>query len=278
MIVFAYGSNVSNEQMRQRCPTAECLGSAWMPNHRLGFWGWSRLREGAVCGVFRARRAMVPGTIWRLSPPDVDALDAAEGHPSCYRRQERIVVGNGLRFLVQVYLPPPGTRFDGTPSEEYLRTIADGYRQWGFPMAPLARGVWGKRASRLFVYGTLMNGQVNHAMIEDGLFEQLARTDRRYALVDLGRFPGMVRGSGTVHGEVFWCERGHVLELDVFEGHPHHFRRTSVRLLDGSQAAAYMYRGDIAHRPFILSGDWRAHASLPERPGHHPPPSAKPFS
>ena len=99
---------------------------------------------------------------------------------------------------------------------------------------------------RLFVYGTLMRAGANHALLAGARFEGAARTASGFALVDLGAYPGMVRGgAAAVAGELFEVDRAILARLDRLEGHPHLFRRARVPLADGRPALAYLL--DPAH-------------------------------
>jgi len=99
---------------------------------------------------------------------------------------------------------------------------------------------------RLFVYGTLMRAGANHTLLAGARFEGAASTAPGFALVDLGAYPGMVRGgAAAVAGELFEVDRAILARLDRFEGHPRLFRRARVPLADGRPAHAYLL--DPAH-------------------------------
>jgi gamma-glutamylaminecyclotransferase len=110
---------------------------------------------------------------------------------------------------------------------------------------------------RLFVYGTLMRAGGNHGLLGGAPFGGASRTAPGFSLVDLGAYPGMVRGgTAAVAGELFRVDRRVLAGLDRFEGHPHLFRRVRVPLADGGEAFAYLL--DPAHAeglPAIPMGD-----------------------
>ena len=102
----------------------------------------------------------------------------------------------------------------------------------------------------LFVYGSLMRGEANHHLLgvgAGGAFGGEARTAPRFALVDLGPYPGMIAGGRrSVAGELYQVTAAVLAGLDDFEGHPAYFRRTPIRLADGRAAEAYLLAPDAA--------------------------------
>jgi gamma-glutamylaminecyclotransferase len=112
-------------------------------------------------------------------------------------------------------------------------------------------------AHRIFVYGTLLNGEKNAAQIEGATFVGAARTPPSFTLLDLGEHPAMLEdGVDAVHGEVYEVSDALLAHLDAFEEHPDVYRRSTIQLADGSEAFTYMPR----ERPpgtRMPGGDWR---------------------
>ena len=84
-------------------------------------------------------------------------------------------------------------------------------------------------------------------------------------LVDLGAYPGLVPGAGTVVGELLEVTTAEALAtLDAYEGwdpaapHESLFRREQIELVDpaGRRAWAYLYNRDPATARPIDGGDW----------------------
>jgi len=99
---------------------------------------------------------------------------------------------------------------------------------------------------RLFVYGTLKRSAPNHHVLAraGARFERHATTEPAYDLVDLGPYPAMLDGGPlAVHGEVWAVDD--VAALDRFEGAPDLYRRTAVRLDDGTLAEAYVWAREL---------------------------------
>jgi gamma-glutamylcyclotransferase (GGCT)/AIG2-like uncharacterized protein YtfP len=119
----------------------------------------------------------------------------------------------------------------------------------------------GVREHLLFVYGTLLVGEASHDLLKDGgaRFVREARTVPRYSLVDLGTYPGVIRGGDVVIvGEVWAVEIPTLAKIDVHEGHPVLFKRQPIDLDDGTTADAYLLDLDQTRgRRRIRGGSWR---------------------
>ena len=115
------------------------------------------------------------------------------------------------------------------------------------------------RATRVFVYGTLLKNEPNHRVLRAARFIARARTAARFTLLDMGSFPGMLDvGDSAIEGEVYDVTEPILRALDRLESHPHFFRRQWITLGDRSHAQAYLLRPE--HRrdfSVIPSGNWR---------------------
>jgi gamma-glutamylaminecyclotransferase len=115
----------------------------------------------------------------------------------------------------------------------------------------------------IFVYGTLKRGCRNHEVLKTAEFLGEAWTEPGYGLVQCGSrpyaYPGLVRvgpmraepahaGEG-VSGEVYRVDAELLAALDRFEDVPNEYERAAIRLSDGREAQAYLYRGPTAHLP-----------------------------
>ncbi len=132
-------------------------------------------------------------------------------------------------------------------------------------------------AHKIFVYGTLMRGHRNHAMMEGARFLGAAyTTSAAYSLVEFasksapGHFtPGLLAdGKHMVHGELY-VVNDHLLDvLDDFEDEGTEYKRVSVDLMGGERAWTYIFIGQrefVAKPKFIeLSGMPKAQRWLPE--------------
>lgn len=83
---FSYGSNMSQAQMRRRCPGARPIGAA-----RLNNWCFLITRRGTA-NIRRSHAARVYGALWRVEHTHFCTLDQWEG----------VRVGNFRRIRVLV--------------------------------------------------------------------------------------------------------------------------------------------------------------------------------
>ncbi len=126
MLHFAYGSNMSVELMRRRCPGAQLEGCARLPGYR-----FIVMRSG-YASVAPAPGSSVHGLLWRLTPRDVAALNAYESLDSgLYRAVTLAVMAHRRRCAALVYIGCDLER--GRPRPGYLEIITQAARDAGFP-------------------------------------------------------------------------------------------------------------------------------------------------
>jgi gamma-glutamylaminecyclotransferase len=112
---------------------------------------------------------------------------------------------------------------------------------------------------RLFVYGSLLSGELHHRQLDGARLLGGARTAPRYTLVDLGAYPGLLdEGVTSVAGEIYEVDADRLPALDAFEGHPDEYRRMPIRLLGGESVDAYVLRRELAPSGNVIaSGNWK---------------------
>jgi len=134
-LVFAFGSNLREEQMRARCPSAKVIEVGRLPGHTLAFVGFSRTWGGAVATAERCKGDSVEGVIYRVSADDLARLDAFEGVPFVYRRVAVQVRGAKHTFRCWIYQharPVPGA-----PSYRYFAAVLEGRLRHGLSAEPV---------------------------------------------------------------------------------------------------------------------------------------------
>ena len=134
---LAYGSNLNIAQMQFRCPDATVVGTAVIPDYELLFKG---SLTGAYLTIEPKQGAQVPVGVWEVSLADELRLDRYEGFPSFYYKKEmRIPVKDIRTGKVRqrdafVYVMHEDRKL-GVPTESYMRTCLDGYKDFGFDTA-----------------------------------------------------------------------------------------------------------------------------------------------
>lgn len=121
---------------------------------------------------------------------------------------------------------------------------------------------------RLFVYGLLLEGEREHALLAGSKLLGPVRTQPAFYLVDLGVYPALVPGGQvSVVGELYLVSKATRFELDVKRQCPILFQRTIVTLEDGSEAEAYTMREEqVRGKRRLKLGDWRGRFSPKPKP------------
>jgi gamma-glutamylcyclotransferase (GGCT)/AIG2-like uncharacterized protein YtfP len=136
---FAYGSNMSDEQIRERCPGHRFVCVARLPDHRLAFTRWSARRAGGVADIVAAPGSSVWGVVFEMTESDMVALDGHEGvhaHPPAYRRRNVVVLageGGATPLDAITYEVCEKSPEDHAPHAAYLGLIRAGARKWNLP-------------------------------------------------------------------------------------------------------------------------------------------------
>ncbi len=132
---IAYGSNLNEARMRQRCPGAEVFGKSVIVGYRMLF---KQSMTGAYATIEQDANSCVPVLIYRMTAADEARLDRFEGYPKYYYKREFFLPvwnlkGHRLkkRRTCIAYIMHEH-RLLGEPSTDYFRLLDDGYDRWGF--------------------------------------------------------------------------------------------------------------------------------------------------
>jgi len=138
-LVFSYGSNMDNAQLRKRCPDAKMVGIALLRDYRLCFPRQSKKRGCGVSSVSEAQGQEVWGVVHSLNATDLAALDKEEGYrpdrdasKNGYNRVVLSVEIDGRPTDVHTYVAV-ATVNPRPPNAEYLSLIRNGARQLNLP-------------------------------------------------------------------------------------------------------------------------------------------------
>jgi molybdenum cofactor guanylyltransferase len=109
----------------------------------------------------------------------------------------------------------------------------------------------------IFVYGTLLAGESNHGLLANAEFLGADRLSNAQ-LYNLGEYPMILPGEGTVTGEVYRVTSATLTELDILEEHPEIYFRDQIILESGRSSQVYWGRSQhTVNYPGIACGDWR---------------------
>jgi len=127
-IYFAYGSNLSEDQMADRCPEAYIIGAG-------SITGWQfRIMERGYATITPSDDSVVWGGLWTLTAQDERRLDRYEGVSAGLYTRDRIVVEmNGEQVEALVYIAP--LEADGVATDAYMESVINGAEAFGFPIA-----------------------------------------------------------------------------------------------------------------------------------------------
>src|SRR5205085_1533565 len=98
-IYFAYGSNMDPLHMSKRVPGAQAIGPGRLEGFRLVFNVYSSDWDGGAANLELDERAHAWGVLWDVPAEQESGLDAYQGHPTFFRREEVAVLGPPGRVI-----------------------------------------------------------------------------------------------------------------------------------------------------------------------------------
>lgn len=123
---FAYGSNLWQQQMQNRCPGSQNIGMGVLKGFR-----WIISTRG-YANIIESSSDEVHGVIYKISAPDEDSLDVCEGvHLGCYTKETIRVVSIDQTVECLVYIDP--ITDEGNPKAEYVERINKGISDTNLP-------------------------------------------------------------------------------------------------------------------------------------------------
>jgi gamma-glutamylcyclotransferase len=135
-LYFAYGSNLSSEQMLRRCPDSTPLDTAYLAGYELCFpfssatWGGK-----GVAGIQPHQDRNVYGVVYQMSEQSLMILDQYEGHPFKYcRKRLKVLTSDNASTDVWIYIPMTDRSHDFYhPSRRYIAAIIRGAMEHSLP-------------------------------------------------------------------------------------------------------------------------------------------------
>ena len=135
---IAYGSNLSVEQMKLRCPTAKAVGITGLKDWQLVF------RTHAT--IERKAGAEVPAAVWEITDEDERNLDLYEGCPAYYHKatlnvtMKEFATRRKRKINAMVYIMN-NIRPVTPPMRGYYEVIEEGYEYFGLNRRILRRAL-----------------------------------------------------------------------------------------------------------------------------------------
>ena len=97
------------------------------------------------------------------------------------------------------------------------------------------------KGNYVFTYGTLLRGERNHHLISDRDFISEGYV-KGFKMFNLGRYPGIEYGEGTVLGEIYLVDDKTLAELDYLEEEGSlYLRKTTKVYTANNEYEAYIY-------------------------------------
>ena len=130
-LYFAYGSNLSKEQMRDRCPGARPVQAFVLNGYELTLRGVANIEE--------FEGSQVVGALYDLTQDDEAELDKYESFPTLYKKVEfetETDLGRQTVMFYQLVKPEYRRCRDG-----YIPTIRRGFADWGLPIETLEAAI-----------------------------------------------------------------------------------------------------------------------------------------
>jgi len=130
-LYFTYGSNVSFDQMKKRCPSAQKLGLGILYGWEVAFGVEAPHLNGNTLGIYKNKNEHVWGVIYAISKKDKEELDKIEqGGYSPF--EVSIKAENSQSHLnnVVTYVPSkPRSPVENSPDDRYLSVVLKGAKE-----------------------------------------------------------------------------------------------------------------------------------------------------
>lgn len=135
-LYFAYGSNLLEREIRRHARSAEGVGVAVLPDHRLVFTKHSSSRGGDAASIEAAEAQAVWGYLYRVTEGDRNALRRRErGYREVHVKVRQILAAGDAGEVVDAFTfqaEEPCPRRCGPPAA-YVALVVDGARSRGLP-------------------------------------------------------------------------------------------------------------------------------------------------
>src|SRR5687768_17308914 len=132
-LYFAYGSNMDPANMQRRVLGARVVGPAKLSGFRLAFSVYSTGWGGGAANLELDEQSHVWGVLWEVPADEVDGLEAFQGHPTFYRREDVVVEGPEGPAIAWTYRVAHQEGSYVRPTDEYVQRMLSAIRVNGLP-------------------------------------------------------------------------------------------------------------------------------------------------
>ena len=138
---FAYGSLLSEREIKKTCPNYIEVGIGYIENYKLAFTRKStgRWKPGGVADIVQSEGARVWGIVYKISAKDESELDTREGfkrdHPTTgayIKINVEVRVGHETKYAMTYSVREKQLKHV-PPKREYLDLIVAGAKSRDFP-------------------------------------------------------------------------------------------------------------------------------------------------
>jgi gamma-glutamylcyclotransferase (GGCT)/AIG2-like uncharacterized protein YtfP len=133
VLYFAYGSNMDPTHMAHRVPNARAVGPARLDGFRLAFSVYSTEWQGGAANLELAEKSHVWGVLWEVPEDETSGLDAFQGHPTFFRREDVVVEAAEGSLIALTYRVAHQEGSYVRPTDAYLNTLYSAIRIHGLP-------------------------------------------------------------------------------------------------------------------------------------------------
>lgn len=126
---LAYGSNLSEHNLRSYCPNAKLKGTTILENYCLYFKG--SYNNYSYLTIEKQAGSYVPVAIFEIPTEEIITLDKYENYPNLYRKKFIDVKLHDSTLRVMTYIIRPEYGYH-LPSVQYITVCARGYQSFMF--------------------------------------------------------------------------------------------------------------------------------------------------
>jgi gamma-glutamylcyclotransferase (GGCT)/AIG2-like uncharacterized protein YtfP len=132
-LYFAYGSNMDARRMTERVPGSRVFAAGRLDGFRLAFSVYSTEWEGGAANLELDPDSHVWGVLWGVPEGQTGGLDAFQGHPTFFRKEDVVVEGPEGPTIAWTYRVAHQEGSYVRPTDAYLHLLRSAIRVHGLP-------------------------------------------------------------------------------------------------------------------------------------------------